>query len=105
MSLMEPEGTSEIRTPARVSQVSGWAFTTVVYEKIYLEVYINNEYICLKKDFLHVLPRQLYFILGRAGLRWEFSNLHVPRTALFHIYPQNLLISKPILMIVHSVWA
>ena len=45
MFLMEPEETSEIRTSARVSQVSGWGFTTMVYEKLYLEVYIINQWL------------------------------------------------------------
>ena len=37
----------------RVSQVSDWCFTMVVNEKIYLEAYINKEYICLKNNLLH----------------------------------------------------
>ena len=38
-------------------------FTMVVSEKIYLEAFINNQYICLKND-----TAQLYSILKRAGL-------------------------------------
>ena len=67
MFLMEPEGTSEIRTSARVSQVSGWGFTTMVYEKLYLEVYINNEYICLKKDF-YMYYRAIIFYIRESRL-------------------------------------
>ena len=40
------------------------------YERIYLEVYINNQYIWLKNN-----TTQLYFILGRADLYWDFSSI------------------------------
>ena len=40
-SLIHPEGTS---------QVSDWGIRMVVDEKIYLEAYINKEYICLKSN-------------------------------------------------------
>ena len=42
----------------------------VVYEEIYLEGYINNQCIWLKNNIT-----QLYFILGRAELHWNFSSL------------------------------
>ena len=35
-------------TFARVSQISDWGFVMVVCKKIYLEAYINKEYIWLK---------------------------------------------------------
>ena len=41
----------------------------VVYEKIYFEAYRNNQYIWHKNNIA-----QLYFILGRAELRWNFSS-------------------------------
>ena len=40
----------------KVLQVSDWGFTMVVYEKIYLEAYTNNQYICLKNN-----TAELYF--------------------------------------------
>ena len=39
-------------------------FINMVCEKIYLEAYINNQYICLKNNTV-----QLQFVLGRADLR------------------------------------
>ena len=42
----------------------------VVYDRIYLGTYINKEYICLKTN-----TTQLYLILGRANLHWNFSSL------------------------------
>ena len=42
----------------------------VVYEKIYFEAYTNDQYISHKNNIA-----QLYFILGRAELRWNFSSL------------------------------
>ena len=41
----------------------------VVYEKIYFEAYRNDQYIWHKNNIA-----QLYFILGRAELRWNFSS-------------------------------
>ena len=38
----------EILTFTRVSQVSDRGFIMVVKEKIYLEMYIHNHYICLR---------------------------------------------------------
>ena len=38
------------------------------YERIYLEVYINNQYIWLKNN-----TTQLYFLLGRVDLHWDLS--------------------------------
>ena len=40
----------------------------MVYDKIYLEAHTNNQYICLKNN-----TAQLYFILGRAELYFNFS--------------------------------
>ena len=40
-----------------------------VYEKIYLEAYINNQYIWPKNTV------QLYFILGRVDLHYNFASL------------------------------
>ena len=42
----------------------------MVHEKIYLEVEINNQYICLRNNI-----ELLYFILGRAELRWNLSSI------------------------------
>ena len=42
----------------------------VVYEKIYFKAYTNNQYISDKNDIV-----QLYFILGRAELLWNFSSI------------------------------
>ena len=39
----------------------------VVHEKIYFEACINNQYICHKHYIV-----QLYFILRRAELHWNF---------------------------------
>ena len=41
----------------------------VVYEKIYFKAYTNDLYISYKNNI-----SQLYFILGRAKLRWNFSS-------------------------------
>ena len=41
----------------------------VVYEKIYFEAYTNDQYIWHKNNIA-----QLYFILGRAELCWNFSS-------------------------------
>ena len=43
------------------------SLTMGIYEKIYLETYINNQYIWLKKN-----TAQLYLILERADLYWIF---------------------------------
>ena len=40
----------------------------VICEKIYLEAYINNQYISFKSD-----TAQLYFILGRANFQFIFG--------------------------------
>ena len=45
-------------------------FTMVVSQKLYLEAYVNNQYICLKNN-----SAQLYFILGKAELCLNFSSL------------------------------
>ena len=42
----------------------------MIYDKIYLKACINNQYICLKNN-----TAQLYFILGRAELCFNFSHL------------------------------
>ena len=42
----------------------------VVYEKIYFKAYTNNQYIPDKNDIV-----QLYLILGRAELLWNFSSI------------------------------
>ena len=76
----------------------------VVYEKIYFEAYTNDQYIWHKNNIA-----QLYFILGRAELRWNFSSwlkdasdiyrlpiLHMVKT---HFLLENLWISKPSLSI------
>ena len=42
----------------------------VVLEKIYFKAYANDLYISHKNDIA-----QLYFILGRAELRWHFSSI------------------------------
>ena len=42
----------------------------VVYEKIYFDIYTNDQYIWHKNNIA-----QLYFILGRAELRWNFSSI------------------------------
>ena len=42
----------------------------VVYEKIYFKAYTNDLYISHKNNIA-----QLYFILGRAKLRWNFSSI------------------------------
>ena len=41
----------------------------VVYEKIYFEAYTNDQYIWHKNNIA-----QLYFILERSKLRWNFSS-------------------------------
>ena len=38
----------------------------VVYQKIYFEAYTNDQYIWHKNNIA-----ELYFILGRAELRWK----------------------------------
>ena len=42
----------------------------VVYEKIYFKAYTNDLYISQKNNIA-----QLYLILGRAELRWNFSSI------------------------------
>ena len=42
----------------------------VVYEKIYFKAYTNDLYIWHKNNIV-----QLYLILGRAELRWNFSSI------------------------------
>ena len=42
----------------------------VVYEKIYFKAYTNDLYISHKNNIA-----QLFFILGRAELRWNFSSI------------------------------
>ena len=72
----------------------------VVYEKVYFEAYTNDQYIWHKNNIA-----QLYFILGRAELCWNFScwlrdasdihrfpTLHMVNT---HFLLENLWISKP----------
>ena len=76
----------------------------VVYEKIYCEVYTNDPYIWHKNNI-----EQLYFILARAKLCWNFSSwlrdvsdihwfptLHMVNT---HFLLENLWISKPSLSV------
>ena len=41
-----------------------------IYEKIYFQEYINNQYIWHKNN-----TAQLYFILGRADLHWNFFSI------------------------------
>ena len=79
----------------------------VVYEKIYFEAYINDQYTWHKNNIA-----QLYFILGRAELRWNFSSwlrdasdihrfptLHMVN---IHFLLENLWISKPYLSILEK---
>ena len=40
-----------------------------IYEKIYFEAEINNQYLYLKNNV-----ELLYFIFGRAKLRWNISS-------------------------------
>ena len=74
-------------------------FIMVAYEKIYFEAYTNDQYISHKNNIA-----QLYFILGRAELHWNFSSwlrdasdihrfpaLHMVNT---HFMLENLWISK-----------
>ena len=42
----------------------------VVYEKIYFKTYTNDLYISDKNN-----TAQLYFILGRAELHWNFTSI------------------------------
>ena len=42
----------------------------MVYEKIYQETYLNNQYIWLQNN-----TEQIHFILERTDLCWNFSNL------------------------------
>ena len=42
----------------------------VVYEKIYFKACTNGQYISHKNNVV-----QLYFILGRAELHWNFSSI------------------------------
>ena len=42
----------------------------VVYEKIFFKAYTRDLYISHKNNIV-----QLYFILGRAKLRWNFSSI------------------------------
>ena len=42
----------------------------VIYEKIHFKAHINDLYISHKNNIA-----QLYFILGRAELRWNFSRI------------------------------
>ena len=42
----------------------------VVYQKIYFKAYTNDLYISHKNNIV-----QLYFILGRAELCWNFSSI------------------------------
>ena len=75
-------------------------FTMVVFEKIYFEAYRNDQYIWHKNNIA-----QLYFILWRAKLCWNFSRwlrdvpniyrfptVHMVKT---HFLLENLWISKP----------
>ena len=79
----------------------------LVYEKIYFEAYTNDQYIWNKNNIA-----QLYFILGRAELRWNISSwlrdasdihrfptLHMIKT---HFQLENLWISKPSLGILEK---
>ena len=70
----------------------------VVYEKIYLKAYINNQNIWLKNN-----TAQIYFILGRASFHWNFSSLLRNATenqdfqqyAYLNFLLSNLWISEP----------
>ena len=79
----------------------------VVYEKIYFEEYSNAQYIWHNNNIA-----QLYFILGRTELHWNFSSwlrdasdihwfptLHMVKT---HFLLENQLISKPSLSILEK---
>ena len=79
----------------------------VVYEKIYFEAYTNDQNIWHKNNIA-----QLYFILGRAELCWNFCSwlrdasdihrfptLHMVKT---HFLLENLWISKPSLSILEK---
>ena len=57
-----------ILTPCRKFFYEG--FTMVVYEKIYFKTYTNDQNISHKINIV-----QLYFILGTAGLQWNFSGI------------------------------
>ena len=62
----------------------------VVYEKIYFEAYTHDQYIWHKNNIT-----QLYFVLGRAKLLWNFSSwLRVPWYLLSEMI--ILVISYPI---------
>ena len=95
---MHPAGTSHESDIVVVSKVSDSNFTSVVdtscrnfsifcsnfsmsfYEKIYLEGFTNNKYIRHKYNTV-----QLYFILGRADLCWNFSS--IPLALIFAQFP------------------
>ena len=86
------------------AQGSDWGLTVVIYEKIYSEAYINNQYIWLKNS-----TAELYFIFGRASLGWNFSSLLRDATNIHrlptvyvittHFMLENLWISEPSLSI------
>ena len=65
-----PPGSS-VNSPFYEEITKFWlGFTMVVYEKIYLETYINNQYIWYKNN-----TAQLYFTLGIAQLHWNFFSV------------------------------
>ena len=68
--IRDPARTSEGSDFSEGSEVSDWSFTMGIYEKIYLELYIDNQYIWFKTN-----TAQLYFTLGRAELHWNFSSI------------------------------
>ena len=81
----------------------------VVYEKIYFEAFTNDQYIWHKNNIA-----QLFFVLGRAELRWNFSSwlrdasdihrfptLHMVKA---HFLLENLWISKPSLSGIFNHW-
>ena len=64
----------------------------VIYKKIYLEVQIHNQYICLKNN-----TAQLYFVLGRAELYWKFSRL-LGRDTDIHRFPTMYMVKTHFLL-------
>ena len=80
----------------------------VVYEKMYLKAHLNNQCSWLKNN-----TTQLYFILGRANLSWNFSSLlrGVPDVHRFptvymiktHLLLENLWIPEPSLGTVQTI--
>ena len=60
----------------------------VDYEKIYFKAYTNDLYISYKNNIA-----QLYFILGRAELRWNFSSMLKDGFDIPQIFQQEVGIS------------